>query len=112
MQRSISLFVVIQAMALFASAQTTDSNTRGPDQPPAAHDQMTMAGTSMTMPHPDWMPSSHVSSGTGWQPAAIVEHAWMKSHAGWDMMAHGVIFVDRSVFTFRRHSRWRSARRS
>ena len=55
---------------------------------------MTMAGTSMTMPHPDWMPSSHVSSGTGWQPAAIVEHAWMKSHAGWDMMAHGVIFVD------------------
>ena len=40
------------------------------------------------------MPSAHVSSGTGWQPAAIVAHAWMKSLAGWDLMAHGVVFVD------------------
>jgi len=43
---------------------------------------------------PDWMPSPHTSSGTDWQPAATPAHLWMKSFGGWDLMAHGVIFVD------------------
>jgi hypothetical protein len=43
---------------------------------------------------PDWMPSPHESSGTGWQPAAIAGHLWTKSLGSWDLMAHGVIFVD------------------
>jgi len=57
---------------------------------------MSMPGMNMDMPRPTpgWMPSAHVSSGTGWQPAAIVPHAWMKSVAGWEIMAHGVVFLD------------------
>jgi len=56
------------------------------------HD-MSMHG--MTMPsEPDWMPSPHASSGTGWQPAVSPAHLWMKQSAGWDLMAHGAIFVD------------------
>ena len=43
---------------------------------------------------PDWMPSLHASSGTGWQPAATPSHQWMKRAAGWDLMAHGVVFFD------------------
>ena len=39
------------------------------------------------------LPSPHVSSGTGWQPASVPEHDWMISRAGWDLMAHGEIFV-------------------
>src|SRR5277367_5928905 len=39
------------------------------------------------------LPSSHVSSGTGWQPAAVPERMWMISRGGWDLMAHGAIFV-------------------
>ncbi|MGA7687326.1 MAG: hypothetical protein WCC32_10920 [Terriglobales bacterium] len=55
-----------------------------------------MPGTKMNMDtsQPAWAPSPHVSSGTGWQPAAIVPHAWMKSLNGWDLMAHGVVFID------------------
>jgi hypothetical protein len=40
------------------------------------------------------MPSPHNGSGTGWQPAATGAHLWMKSFGAWDVMAHGVIFVD------------------
>jgi hypothetical protein len=50
---------------------------------------MDMSHTNM-----DWMPSPHASSGTGWQPADTPGHLWMKSVSGWDLMAHGVIFVD------------------
>lgn len=53
-----------------------------------------MPGMDMSQPAPDWMPSAHVSSGTGWQPASIAGHFWMKSIAGWELMAHGVVFVD------------------
>jgi hypothetical protein len=42
----------------------------------------------------DWMPTAHASSGTGWQPAATGAHLWMKSLDRWDLMAHGVVFVD------------------
>jgi hypothetical protein len=89
-------------MNIFASAQM--STPAASDQAaPSAHEQMNMPGMNapginmemkMSQSTSDWMPSPHVSSGTGWQPAAIVPHAWMKSAAGWDFMAHGVIFID------------------
>jgi hypothetical protein len=50
----------------------------------------------MDMPQagPDWMPSPHMSSGTGWQPAATAGHMWMRPEGAWDVMVHGVVFVD------------------
>ncbi len=51
---------------------------------------MDMGETETT---PDWMPSPHVSSGTGWQPAVTPDHSWMKAFHGWDLMAHGVVFA-------------------
>ncbi len=56
--------------------------------------QMDMPGMDMSQPGPDWLPSPHISSGTGWQPAATPANMWMKSAAAWDLMAHGVVFVD------------------
>ncbi len=56
--------------------------------------QMDMPGMEMSQPGPDWLPSPHISSGTGWQPAATPANMWMKSAAAWDLMAHGVVFVD------------------
>jgi hypothetical protein len=50
-----------------------------------------MAG--MKMDETSTMPSPHVSSGTGWQPASVPEYDWMISRGGWDLMAHGVIFA-------------------
>ena len=78
-------------------AQSADPNAQASDQQdPTAHDHMNMPGMNMDMSAPasDWIPSAHVSSGTGWQPAAIVDHSWMKSLAGWELMAHGVVFLD------------------
>ena len=63
---------------------TQDGHTQGMDMP----------GMDMSQPAPDWMPSPHNASGTGWQPAATAGHAWMKSAGAWDLMAHGVVFVD------------------
>lgn len=55
---------------------------------------MDMGGMKMPQADPDWLPSAHSSSGTGWQPAATAGHLWMKSWGGWDVMAHGALFLD------------------
>jgi hypothetical protein len=55
---------------------------------------MDMPGMDMSQPTPDWMPSPHNDSGTEWQPAETPEHMWMRSFGAWDVMAHGVVFVD------------------
>ena len=39
------------------------------------------------------LPSPHASSGTGWQPASVPERAWMTAWRGWDLMAHGQLFL-------------------
>ena len=78
------------------SAQHASGEQDQPMQDQSAHEHMNMPGMNMDMsqPAPDWMPSAHVSSGTGWQPGATADHSWMKSIAGWDIMAHGVVFLD------------------
>ncbi len=55
---------------------------------------MKMEDMDMSQPAPDWMPSPHDASGTGWQPAATPGHMWMKPVGAWDVMAHGVAFAD------------------
>jgi hypothetical protein len=40
------------------------------------------------------LPSPHAGSGTGWQPASVPAHEWMMMRGGWELMAHGVIFID------------------
>jgi hypothetical protein len=40
------------------------------------------------------LPSPHEGSGTAWQPASVQGTEWMWMRGGWELMAHGVIFVD------------------
>jgi len=40
------------------------------------------------------LPSPHEGSGTGWQPASVRGYEWMWMLGGWELMAHGVIFLD------------------
>ncbi len=40
------------------------------------------------------LPSPHEGSGTSWQPASVHSPAWMWMRGGWELMAHGAIFVD------------------
>lgn len=50
-----------------------------------------MPGMNMSTPSP--VPSFHAASGTGWQPASVPSDVWMVERAGWDLMAHGNLFL-------------------
>lgn len=111
MRLSVFAFVIIQSLVIVnllrlrANAQEVNLNAPSMSQPgfvqrgQASDDQsmddpMNMPGMTMDMSQPSRMPSDHVSSGTGWQPSATPGHEWMKSLGRWDLMAHGVVFVD------------------
>jgi hypothetical protein len=64
------------------------------DMPGMDSHDMDMQGMDMSQPVPDWMPSPHNGSGTGWQPAATSGNMGMKSLGAWELMAHGVVFAD------------------
>ena len=83
------------AQDVVPEVQGRDPQTQ-PKQVPTEQkmDMPDMPWMNMSQSAPDWTPSPHVSSGTGWQPAATAGHAWMKSMGAWEVMAHGVIFAD------------------
>jgi len=94
-RRLLSCFFIVNVLLLRLAAQEVDPHPQGSDQRgQAMHDEMNMPGMTMDASQPPWMPSAHVSSGTGWQPAATTIDSWIKSFGGWDVMAHGVVFVD------------------
>jgi hypothetical protein len=53
-----------------------------------------MPGMDMSPAGPGSMPSPHSGSGTGWQPAATPGNMWMTTLGTWDLMTHGVVFLD------------------
>ena len=57
---------------------------------------MTMPGMS-DMPNMNAAHAGHIDhggSGTAWEPQSDTSHEWMIARGGWDLMAHGVVFVD------------------
>jgi len=55
---------------------------------------LNMSGMNMPMENRLDLPSAYGGSGTAWEPASVPEHMWMTMRGGWDLMAHGVIFID------------------
>ncbi len=92
MRALILFFLTLSIQAASARAQDNGHDMAGHDHGHQA--QTSMPGMDMSQAKIGWMPSPHASSGTGWQPAATPGHLWMKSLGSWDLMAHGVIFVD------------------
>jgi len=76
----------------WSSAQ--DSGVPTSDPPPLTH---AMPGGMRMEDLPlillPFRPSFHASSGTGWQPASVPEKVWMLPRGGWDLMAHGQLFL-------------------
>jgi len=72
------------------TADTHSENEASPAQ------DTSMAGMKMPMEeHTELqLPSPHEGSGTAWQPASVSAPKWMWMRGGWELMAHGVIFVD------------------
>jgi hypothetical protein len=56
------------------------------------HNTQSMSGMHMDHAESD-LPSPHESSGTSWQPASVSTPMWMISPDGWELMAHGTVFV-------------------
>jgi hypothetical protein len=87
------------------NAETTANDPHPEQNQPQAEPRTTdppiMDMPGMKMPpadqshsEPDWLPSPASNSGTEWQPAATSTPMWMKSIETWQLMAHGVVFVD------------------
>ena len=55
---------------------------------------MNMQGMNMEESMASPLPSPHAGSGTGWQPVSVPEPEWMLMRGGWELMAHGVVFMD------------------
>jgi hypothetical protein len=88
---------------MLARSSAQESN---PPPPPHSHAEnqaapqqdSSMAGMNMPMQmegqsRPQ-LPSPHAGSGTAWQPFSVPAYEWMWMRSGWELMAHGVIFVD------------------
>jgi hypothetical protein len=85
-------FLTVSILTVSAKSQESGHDMSGHQH--SSQTQTSMEGMNMSTSTPDWMPEPHASSGTGWQPAATPANLWMKSFGGWDLMAHGVVFLD------------------
>src|SRR5580658_10316486 len=63
-------------------------------QDSAADSSMHQMQMHMAERAPSSLPSPHDASGTSWQPASVPAYEWMWMRGGWELMAHGVIFID------------------
>jgi hypothetical protein len=84
-------FLVGSLLAACAFAQGSDPSMADHDH--SGHPMDDMPGMQMSAT-PDSLPSPHAASGTGWEPASAPSHMWMATLNGWDLMAHGVVFLD------------------
>jgi hypothetical protein len=87
------VFVLSLALSTAGSAQESGAaphdHDMGQTSPP--HN---MAGMNMDEHASFELPSPHEGSGTSWQPASVTGYEWMWMRGGWELMAHGVIFID------------------
>lgn len=89
MRKAILCFLAAGVLTLTSVAQDNGHNMDMSGQTQPGSD------TAMDMNNPvsGILPSFHAGSGTGWQPASVPAHLWMTSRAGWDLMAHGTLFL-------------------
>jgi hypothetical protein len=106
--RTICLVWFLAAISMAAAQNKSTSQSSGePAQQPhsekappttaSSQDPMAgmdMSGMNMEEQKASPLPSPHSGSGTGWEPASLPSHEWMLMRGGWDLMAHGVIFID------------------
>ncbi len=100
MRNEIFYFLLL---AVFTLAPASGQEVNSPVQVQAvaendssAEQDTSMPGMRMQMEDltPSYLPSFHDGSGTAWQPASVHGPMWMGMRGGWELMAHGVIFVD------------------
>ena len=97
---TVSLLLSLGALGQTQTAHTDLSQDQGTSSAPAQDQQNmgqhshNMGGMQMQHSMKLQLPSPHEGSGTSWQPASVTGHEWMWMRGGWDLMAHGTIFMD------------------
>jgi len=86
--------VVVYVWLLAGLVSAQGSGQGAPQAEEQKSQNNSMAGMQMDKPPVLELPSTHEGSGTSWQPASVPAHTWMWMRGGWDLMAHGVIFID------------------
>jgi hypothetical protein len=104
-KRQLVLLLTSVLFCRLASGQTTVAQSASPEdhssmqmeQNTAQHDHSQMNQHGMDMPgmesHGASDRSAHLASGTSWQPFSTPHTAWMWQRGGWNLMAHGVLFL-------------------
>ena len=87
-------FFVVVILAAFSVAQDNGAALDPSGQHHSEQQMENMPGMNMGTEGLSFLPSPHAGSGTGWQPASVPAHEWMTSAGGWDVMAHGAVFLD------------------
>jgi hypothetical protein len=88
---SVKRILIAFCLALSAARAQEASQDHGMGQSSPQHN---MAGMEMEEHGSSDLPSPHEGSGTSWQPASVTGHEWMWMRGGWELMAHGAIFID------------------
>ena len=94
MRRVLLTFVMLAVLTLAGRAQDAGHATNTSGQHGSAQNMENMTGMDMGTAELSFLPSPHASSGTGWQPASAPAYEWMTKADSWDVMAHGVVFLD------------------
>ncbi len=92
--RTIWLGLLLCALARPAIAQDAGSMAAHAIADMADMPMQDMSGMQMGPAKLEGMPSPDAGSGTAWEPASAPVPMWMISRGGWNLMAHGVIFLD------------------
>jgi hypothetical protein len=87
------VFVLSLALSTLGRAQESGAAPHDHDMGQSSP-QHNMQGMKMNEHASIELPSPHQGSGTSWQPASVIGHEWMWMRGGWELMAHGVIFID------------------
>ncbi len=89
------ILLSLLTLSAIGFAQTSAQNqTGGTNDQHSMEQDTSMPGMQMDHTAELQLPSPHEGSGTSWQPASVTGHEWMWMRGGWELMAHGVIFVD------------------
>src|SRR5579885_1416340 len=96
--RKSSLALILSALvSIHASSQSPSLQKQVVLQDQSAShqdDSQNMGGMRMQQSIKLQLPSPHEGSGTSWLPASVAGPEWMWTRGGWDLMAHGTIFID------------------
>jgi len=87
------VFALSLALSTLSTAQESGTAPHDHDMGQSSP-QRSMQGMNMDEHSPIELPSPHEGSGTSWQPASVNGHEWMWMRGGWELMAHGAIFID------------------